>query len=70
MDSLFSVGTRQNFQILDSYNGGTHQIFQKCFLEWIRQVKMLQVSPLLIYCNVSRDEFFQFNKKLISAVFL
>jgi len=28
----FSVVTRQSFQILDFYNGGTKQNFQKCLL--------------------------------------
>jgi len=33
LDSPFSVGTHQSFQILDFYNGGTHQTFQKCLLD-------------------------------------
>jgi hypothetical protein len=33
MDSRLSVRTHQSFHILDAYNGGTHQNFQKGFLD-------------------------------------
>ena len=33
LDSLFSVGTYEDFQILDSYNGGIHQNVQQCLLD-------------------------------------
>ena len=33
LDSPFSVGTHQSFQILDLYNGGNHKNFQKCPLD-------------------------------------
>jgi len=33
LDSPISVETRQSFQILDFYDGGTHQNFQKRLLD-------------------------------------
>ena len=39
---LFSVGTRQSFQILDSYYGGLSELFINVL--WTHQIKLLQVS--------------------------
>jgi hypothetical protein len=36
MDSSFSVGTRESFQILDSYIGGTLQNIQKVLSDLIK----------------------------------
>ena len=48
LDSPFSVGTLQGFQILrflQLCHCGTHQKFQKCLLDWdIIKLKLLQVS--------------------------
>jgi hypothetical protein len=44
MDSPFSVPTHQSFQILELYNGGTHQNFS----EMSSGLKLLQVSSTVI----------------------
>jgi len=39
VESPFSVWTQESFLILDSYNGGTLNIFIDVF--WTRQIKLL-----------------------------
>jgi hypothetical protein len=43
LNSPFSVGTPQSFQIIDFYNGGTRQHCQKC------QIKLLQIFLLVLF---------------------
>jgi hypothetical protein len=44
LDSPFSVGTHQSFQILDLYNGGNHKNFQKCPLDSSNFTKILTIK--------------------------
>ena len=50
MESTFSVGIHPSFQILDFYNCGTHQNFQKCLLDTSKLIATSKPDLLKEHC--------------------